>query len=124
MSLSTLRGKSVVLNFWATWCGPCVELQPKFSEVAKAWAGEATVSFLEVNTDEDQTRVPPFVEREKWEVPVVYADGLDNFLKVRVLPTVIVLDPDGKIVYRTEGLPSAGFTASLSAAIQNSLGTP
>lgn len=125
MSFSTLRGKSVVLNFWATWCGPCVELQPKFSEVAKAWAGEATVSFLEVNTDEDQTRVPPFVEREKWDVvPVVYADDLDNFLKVRVLPTVIVLDPDGKIVYRTEGLPPAGFTASLSAAIQNSLGTP
>jgi thiol-disulfide isomerase/thioredoxin len=124
MSLSTLRGKSVVLNFWATWCGPCAELQPKFNEVAKAWSGETTVSFFEVNTDEDETRVPAFVQREKWDVPVVYADGLDSFLKVRVLPTVIVLDPNGKIVYRVEGLAVPGFTASLSAAIQNSLGAP
>jgi thiol-disulfide isomerase/thioredoxin/tetratricopeptide (TPR) repeat protein len=121
MSLSTLRGKSVVLNFWATWCGPCAELQPKFNEVAKAWSGETTVSFFEVNTDEDETRVPAFVQREKWDVPVVYAEGLDSFLKVRVLPTVMVLDPNGKIVYRVEGLALPGFTASLSAAIQNSI---
>ena len=124
MSLSTQRGKSLVLNFWATWCGPCAELQPKFNEVAKAWAGEPTVSFLEVNTDQDQTRVPAFVEKEKWNVPVVYADGLDSFLKVRVLPTVMVVDAHGKIVYRVEGLAQPNFAASLSAAIQNSLGAP
>jgi thiol-disulfide isomerase/thioredoxin len=124
MSLSTQRGKSLVLNFWATWCGPCAELQPKFNEVAKAWAGQPTVSFLEVNTDEDQTRVPAFVEKEKWNIPVVYADGLDSFLKVRVLPTVMVVAANGKIVYRVEGLAQPSFAASLSAAIQNSLGAP
>lgn len=121
MSLSTLRGKSIVLNFWATWSGPCAELQPKFDEVAKAWSNESDVSFLEVNTDEDETRVRPFVQQVKWDAPVVYADGLDRLLKVRALPTVIVIDTTGKIAYRVEGLPQTGFTASLSAAIQNSL---
>jgi thiol-disulfide isomerase/thioredoxin len=121
MSFSTLRGKVIALSFWATWCAPCAELRPKFDEVAKAWSGESEVSFLEVNTDEDETRVPAYVQREKWDVPVVYADGLDGFMKVRVLPTVIVLDPNGKIVYRLEGMALAGFTVSLSAAIQNSL---
>jgi thiol-disulfide isomerase/thioredoxin len=121
MSLLTLKGKVVVLSFWATWCGPCAELAPIFNEVAKAWSGESNVSFFEVNTDEDQSRVPEFVQREKWNVPVVYADGLDSFMKVTSLPTVVVLDPKGKIVYRVEGLPVRGFAASLSAAIQNAL---
>jgi len=121
MSMSTLRGKVVVLSFWATWCGPCAELEPLLDEVAKAWATEPNVSFFAVNADEDETRVAPFLKTVKWNTPVVYADGLDGFLNVGTLPTVIVLDPSGKIIYRVEGFAAKGFAVSISAAIQRAL---
>lgn len=121
MSLSTLKGKVVVMSFWATWCAPCTELEPLLNEVAKAWAAEQNVVFLAVNTDEDESRVPAFVQSQKWGITVVYADGLDAFMKVGTLPTVIVLDTNGKIVYRVEGFSARGFAGSISGAIQNAL---
>lgn len=123
LPLAPLRGKIVVLSFWATWCGPCRELEPIFSQVARSYAGNPNIAFFAVNTDDDETQVSPFVVREKWDVPVVYADGLDIFLKVDSLPTVLVLGRSGEIAYRVGGLAPQGFPESLIAAIQAALGT-
>jgi thiol-disulfide isomerase/thioredoxin len=124
MALSVLKGKVIVLSFWATWSPPSVELERPVNDVAKAWSGESRVNFLEVNVDRDESAVPEFFKREKWDLPVVYADGIDTFLKVRSLPTVLVVDPSGKITDRVEGFSLSGFEAALSAAIQNALGHP
>jgi len=121
MSLSTVKGKVVVLSFWATWCGPCAELEPMLIQVAKTYAGNPDVAFFAVNSDEDEAQVPPFVQHVKWDIPIVYADGLDEFLTVESLPTVVVLDRDGKIVYRVGGLDLRQFSSSLNAALQNAL---
>jgi thiol-disulfide isomerase/thioredoxin len=121
MSLSTVKGKVVVLSFWATWCGPCAELEPMLIQVAKTYEGNADVAFFAVNSDEDEAQVPPFVQHVKWDIPIVYADGLDEFLQVESLPTVVVLDRDGKIVYRVGGLDLRQFSNSLNAALQSAL---
>ncbi len=121
MSLSTVKGKVVVLSFWATWCGPCAELEPMLIQVAKTYDGNPDVAFFAVNSDEDEAQVPPFVQHVKWDIPIVYADGLDEFLTVESLPTVVVLDRDGKIVYRVGGLDLRQFSNSLNAALQNAL---
>jgi thiol-disulfide isomerase/thioredoxin len=122
MSLSTVRGKVVVLSFWATWCGPCAELEPMLIQVAKHYDGNPDVAFFAVNSDEDEAQVAPFVQHEKWDIPIVYADGLDDFMKVESLPTVVVLDREGKTVYRVGGLDLQGFSNSLTAALQSALG--
>lgn len=122
LPLAPFKTKIVVLSFWATWCGPCRELEPIFSQVARSYAGNPDIAFFAVNTDDDETRVSPFVAREKWDVPVVYADGLDVFLKVDSLPTVLVLGRHGGIAYRADGLAPEGFPESLVAAIQSALG--
>jgi thiol-disulfide isomerase/thioredoxin len=121
MSLSTMRGKVVVLSFWATWCGPCAELEPMLIQVAKTYDGNPNVAFFAVNSDEDEAQVGPYVQHAKWDIPIVYADGLDEFLQVESLPTVVVLDRDGKIVYRVGGLDLRQFSTSLNAALQNAL---
>jgi thiol-disulfide isomerase/thioredoxin len=123
LPLAPLKGKVVVLSFWATWCEPCQELEPLFNQVAMNYVGNTDVAFFAANTDDDQTQVPPFVASQKWDVPVIYADGLDDFMKVDSLPTVLILGRGGNIVYRVGGLPPEGFAESLTAAIQSALGT-
>jgi thiol-disulfide isomerase/thioredoxin len=120
--LLPLKGKVVVLSFWATWCGPCRELEPEFVQIAKNYAGNANLAFYAVNTDEDETLVPGFVAKEKWDVPVVFADGLDEFMHVTGLPTVIILDRTGKIAFRMDGFPTKGFAEYLTSAIQDAVG--
>ena len=120
--LAPMRGKVLVLSFWATWCGPCRELEPQFVQVAKAYAGDSNIAFYAVNTDEDESLVAPFLSHEKWDVPVVYADGLDEFVKVGSLPTVMILDRAGKITYRINGYPPEGFAENLTNAIQAAVG--
>jgi hypothetical protein len=87
-----------------------------------AYTASSEVTFFAVNTDDDESRVPPFVAREKWDVPVVYADGLDGFLDVDSLPTVLVLGRNGEIVYRASGFAPEGFSEWLTAGIQSALG--
>ncbi len=120
VALGPDRGKVVVLSFWATWCGPCRELEPLFANVAANYAGRNDVVFFAVDTDEDEARVKPFLDEQKWKLPVVFADGLDDFLRVLSLPTVIVLDHTGKISYRINGYQSEEFGERLSNAIDRS----
>jgi thiol-disulfide isomerase/thioredoxin len=119
--LASEKAKTLVLSFWATWCGPCRELEPEFAQVAKSYAGNPQIDFYAVNTDEDEAAVAPFVKREKWNLPIVYADGLDGFMKVEALPTVVILDREGKIAYRVDGFLPSGFEENLTSAIQAAL---
>jgi thiol-disulfide isomerase/thioredoxin len=121
LPLSPLKGKVIVLSFWATWCGPCRELEPEFVQIAKNYMGNANLAFYAVNTDADESLVPGFLAKQKWDVPVVFADGLDESLKVNSLPTVVVLDRAGKISFRMDGFSPEGFTESLTTAIQQAL---
>jgi thiol-disulfide isomerase/thioredoxin len=119
--LAPMKGKVLVLSFWATWCGPCRELEPEFVQVARGYAGNPNIDFFAVNTDEDESLVQPFIAREKWNIPVLFADGLDEYFKVNSLPTVVVLDQSGKITYRVNGYPPEGFSEALTTAIQSDL---
>ncbi|MFZ0037044.1 MAG: TlpA disulfide reductase family protein, partial [Candidatus Acidiferrales bacterium] len=112
------------LSFWATWCGPCRELEPLFSRVAGAYAERTDVVFFAVNVDEDETLVKPFVEAQKWAMPEIFADGLDDLLRVTALPTVIVLDRGGRIAYRANGYQSEEFEERLTTAVENTLHHP
>jgi thiol-disulfide isomerase/thioredoxin len=121
LALESLRGKIAVMSFWATWCAPCRELEPIFDRVARTYAGNSDVVFLAVSVDDEEAEVPAFVAREKWDLAVVYADGLEKLLNADTLPAVLVLGRTGEIAYRTGGLPRDGFADSLTAAIQTAL---
>jgi len=121
VKLAQWKGKVVVLNFWATWCLPCRELEPLFEKVSLWFEGKDDVVFLAVNADEDQSRVGPYLERSKLRATVVFADGLDRLLAIQAYPTVIVLDRAGKIAYRAQGFAPEGFVEGLAAAIERAL---
>lgn len=115
-SLAVEKGAIVVLNFWATWCGPCRELEPHFERVATKFQ-ESGVVFLAADCDEDETLVPAYLDELKPRTTVVFADGLDRLLAVKAFPTVLVLDRAGKIAYRAEGFNPANVENEISAAV-------
>jgi len=119
--LAEQKGKIVVVNFWATWCGPCRAMEPHFEHVAAQFQGIADVVFLAADCDEDETLVPPYLQEEKPRTTVVFADGLDRLLAVNSFPTVVVLDRTGKIAYRAEGFDPDGGETALSNAVRHAL---
>jgi thiol-disulfide isomerase/thioredoxin len=125
-SFAETKGKVVVLNFWATWCGPCRELEPHFEKLAARYASDKNILFFALNCDDDESLVPPYLELEKPITPMLFADNLENLFSVNSFPTTIILAPDGKIAFRGDGFDPDSVDKDLSAAIERTLhpGTP
>jgi thiol-disulfide isomerase/thioredoxin len=119
--MQSAKGTVVVLSFWATWCTPCRELEPQLAKMQQDYAGRTDVVFVAVNSDEDTTRVAPFLQQVHVFGTVVFADGLDNLLGVDDLPTLIILDRTGKIAYRAQGFDPDTSVSELKAAIEKTL---
>ena len=105
--LSALHGQIVVVNFWATWCGPCQEELPRLSQMAAAYAGKP-VKFLAVSIDDpkDFAKIPATLTRlhvtlESWTG--ADTDTLARFGLGDIVPGTIVLDDQGEAVARIMG---------------------
>lgn len=118
------KGKVVVLNFWATWCGPCHALEPLFAHVAADFHDLQGALFLSANCDEDETLVAPYLQKDKLTTEVVFADGLERLFTVDSFPTVIVIDRHGKIAFRSNGFQPDTFERDLSSAVRRALDQP
>jgi thiol-disulfide isomerase/thioredoxin len=121
-SLAVQRGSIVVLNFWATWCGPCRELEPHFERVAAKFQGSGVV-FLAADCDEDETLVPAYLDELKPRTTVVFADGLDRLLAVTAFPTIVVLDRAGRVAYRANGFDQSNVESEITSAVLRLLDT-
>jgi thiol-disulfide isomerase/thioredoxin len=105
--LRDYRGKIVVLNFWATWCGPCREEMPMIVEAEKSW-GPKGVTFIAISLDETKTRkdIPAFLDRYHVAFPVwlnATADDLDRLQMGEGVPDTAFLDETGVVVARVLG---------------------
>ncbi len=112
VSLADLRGKVVVVEFWATWCPPCRESIPHLKELHERWSGKDVV--LIALTDGSADAVKPFVRQMK--IPyVVGAGSLSGYdYGVDSIPHVFVVDGAGKVVW--QGSPTADLNAAVAQA--------
>jgi thiol-disulfide isomerase/thioredoxin len=120
LKLDEQRGKVIVMNFWATWCGPCLTEMPLFEKAIAKYKDDKEVFFLAITTDEDRDLVAPFLKQYKFNLPVAYADYLNDHFAVSSIPTTIVLDRKGEISFRQAGFnPREDFIEALSEKIDD-----
>lgn len=98
--LSSLRGRPVVLKFWATWCSDCVREMPRTVELVTAYAPRG-VEFLGVSTDTKKTpeEVLAFFQEkgQRYALMVDTAKEVKELWEIRWIPTVVLIDPAGKV---------------------------
>ncbi len=122
LKLSSLRGKVVVMDFWATWCGPCRAQHPLYEVVKQKFAANKDVVFLAINSDEDHALVAPFLTAQNWSKNNVYfEDGLSNFLRVSSIPATLIVDKQGRVYSRMNGFLPDRFVAMLTDRIKEAL---
>ena len=101
-SLSSVAGDIVVLNFWATWCGPCRAEMPELSRFARDYP---TVHLVGIAVDSGSAAdIARFTRQLNMHWPVAVApEGLQDAYDVRVLPTTVVIDREGQLFHRHIG---------------------
>ncbi len=106
IALRAYRGKLVLLNFWATWCGPCLSEIPRFAAWQRRY-GAAGLQILGVSMDDDPAPVRVAYQKFRLSYPVVMGDAQlgELFGGVLGLPFSYLIDPRGHIVDRFEGEP-------------------
>jgi thiol-disulfide isomerase/thioredoxin len=121
--LASLRGKVVVLNFWAAWCGPCVEELPVLNELASGEATRGKVVVLGVNYKEGADAIARFTQQHPFSYPVLRDKSGDAFKQWTsgVMPTTVVIDQEGRARWRQVGQLDPGAPA-LRKAIDKMLG--
>jgi thiol-disulfide isomerase/thioredoxin len=101
----TFKGKTIFLNIWATWCGPCriemPSIQKLYDQVDK---DKIVFVMLSIDRDDSFEKVVSFVKEKEYTFPVYVPKGyLTDQLQVRTIPTTFVISPDGKIVSQEAG---------------------
>lgn len=106
MAFSELRGKTVFVNLWATWCGPCRAEMPSIASLYARTDSES-VAFVMITRDDPakQREVRQYLESNGFDFPVYWAKTrLPAELKSSAIPATFVLSPQGKVIYKHVGI--------------------
>ncbi len=123
VTLESLKGKVVVLDFWATWCGPCVKSLPDVKKVIDSYP-ESSVTLITINQNESKTKIKSFLKTRELDLAVVLDDGeISESFDVQAIPQTVIIDAAGKIRFVKVGV-SNDMQKKLRTAIDSLLDAP
>lgn len=99
----SFAGKILAINFWGTWCGPCVVEMPEFQEFHERYRDDSEVVVLTINNDTNPDIVAPWMEEKEYDFDVLLDDGYVTEVGVHAFPTTWFVDRDGRIAFIKEG---------------------
>ena len=107
-NLAELKGKPVLLDFWATWCGPCIRSMPTLEKIHADYRDQGLV-VLGIDVGEKRETVEKFLQTKPIPYPVIMGDeaGIPAAYGVTVYPTFVMIGPDGKVAATQFGLSDA-----------------
>lgn len=98
LRLAEQKGDIMLINFWASWCGPCIQEMPALDKLAQKYQALG-VQVWGVNVENDSTAAKAYLSKVKVEFPILF--DLDNSVskayQVDAMPTTVILDKDGKV---------------------------
>ena len=103
VSLESLKGKIVVINFWGIWCGWCVQELPEYQKLYEKYAGESDVAILTIDNDPNPDDVPPWMAQKKYTFPVLIDDGYVDKAGLHAFPTTWFVDAQGRKLFEKVG---------------------
>lgn len=105
VNMEDLKGKVVFMNFWATWCPPCIAEMPSIQKLYDKVKDDKDIVILTVEVEGKRDKVAKFMERKKLSLPVVYPNSsIPTEFFNGSLPTTVILDKKGNIAHTTMGM--------------------
>jgi thiol-disulfide isomerase/thioredoxin len=100
----TKKNKVVIIDFWASWCGPCKEAMPVLDKVAEKYKGKG-VSVIGINVDQDKEAAKKFMDEVKVRFPLIYDENqkISGKVGVPAMPSSYILDNKGKVKFIHKG---------------------
>lgn len=105
IELSDQKGKVVFINFWATWCPPCIAEMPTINKLYSSFRDNENVMFMMVDVDNDPIKSQKFMDKRKFDLPVYTpASPIPSSYMGGAIPTTLVLNKYGQVVFKHEGM--------------------
>lgn len=103
ISLSKLKGKYVLLDFWATWCGPCLKSMPVLKTIRQNYSKDKLV-ILSISNDSDKAKLIEVISSLQMNWPQIHDNyGISDLYKVYNLPNMYLISPKGEILFHGIG---------------------
>lgn len=100
-----LKGKVLFVNFWATWCPPCIAEMPGINRLYEKLQDNPNVVFLMISRDDDFQKAQRFVAKRDFQFPIYrLRSGIPKVLQSQILPTTFIIDPEGHIQLQHKGM--------------------
>lgn len=117
--LSDFKGKPIIVNFWATWCGYCLMEMPDFENAYKKYGDD--IHFLIINTDDGIKNGEAFIKGQGFTFPTYYDLEHDAYITYGLasgIPRTLAIDKDGNMVYNRSGMINGEILEGIIASVK------